>query len=156
MSKSLNRVKGAISAAGLADTVRETGMAKTAQMAADQVGCEVDQIGKSIIFLGANSGDVYLFLTAGGNTVNIDRAAQIAGEAMIKADAAVIREKTGFAIGGVSPLGHLTPSRAFLDPRLMDFDVIWVAAGTPNHVFSVPPRDLERIISAQTIDFVMT
>ena len=69
MSKSLNRVKAAMTALGLPDTILETGLAKTAQMAADQVGCHVDQIGKSIIFQGASTGNIYLFLTAGGNSV---------------------------------------------------------------------------------------
>lgn len=121
MSKSLNRVKAAINAAGLSDNIRETGLAKTAQMAAEQVGCGVDQIGKSIIFQGAKTQDVYLFLTAGGNSVDITRASAIAGEEMIKADATVVRQKTGFAIGGVSPIGHLSPSRTFMDPRLIEF-----------------------------------
>ncbi|NBR34932.1 MAG: YbaK/EbsC family protein [Rhodobacteraceae bacterium] len=153
MSKSLNRVKAAINAAGLSDNIRETGLAKTAQMAAEQVGCGVDQIGKSIIFQGAKTQDVYLFLTAGGNSVDITRASAIAGEEMIKADATVVRQKTGFAIGGVSPIGHLSPSRTFMDPRLIEFEEIWVAAGTPNHVFSVQPSKLAQIINAQIIEF---
>lgn len=153
MSKSLNRVKAAINAAGLSDNIRETGLAKTAQMAAEQVGCGVDQIGKSIIFQGAKTQDVYLFLTAGGNSVDITRASAIAGEEMIKADATVVRQKTGFAIGGVSPIGHLSPSRTFMDPRLIEFEAIWVAAGTPNHVFSVQPSKLAQIINAQIIEF---
>ena len=153
MSKSLNRVKAAINAAGLSDNIRETGLAKTAQMAAEQVGCGVDQIGKSIIFQGAKTQDVYLFLTAGSNSVDITRASAIAGEEMIKADATVVRQKTGFAIGGVSPIGHLSPSRTFMDPRLIEFEEIWVAAGTPNHVFSVQPSKLAQIINAQIIEF---
>ena len=153
MSKSLNRVKAAINAAGLSDNIRETGLAKTAQMAAEQVGCGVDQIGKSIIVQGAKTQDVYLFLTAGGNSVDITRASAIAGEEMIKADATVVRQKTGFAIGGVSPIGHLSPSRTFMDPRLIEFEEIWVAAGTPNHVFSVQPSKLAQIIHAQIIEF---
>ena len=153
MSKSLNRVKAAMTALGLPDTILETGLAKTAQMAADQVGCHVDQIGKSIIFQGASTGDIYLFLTAGGNSVDSDKAARVAGESMIKADATAIRAKTGFAIGGVSPLGHLTPSIPFMDPRLLEFENIWVAAGTPNHVLSVNPDQLSKIISAHVIHF---
>ncbi len=109
MSKSLKRVRTALIAAGLPDTIIETGQATTAQMAADEIGCAVDQIVKSIIFLGETSGACILFLTAGGNQVDIEKAAAIAGEPLGKADAALIRAQTGFAIGGVSPVGHLNP-----------------------------------------------
>ena len=80
-----------------------------------------------------------LFLTAGGNRVDADKAAALAGEPLGKADAALIRAQTGFAIGGVAPVGHLNPIRAFLDPRLTEFDVVWAAAGTPRHVFPMDP-----------------
>lgn len=156
MSKSLNRVKAAMAQAGLPDTIRETGPAKTAQMAADIVGCVVDQIGKSIIVQGHDSGDLYLCVTAGGNTVDMSKVASLTGESVDRANAQVIRDKTGFAIGGVSPIGHLSPITAFFDPRLLDFDEIWVAAGTPNHLFSVPPHQICDIISAQPSDFVHT
>lgn len=153
MSKSLKRVRAALLASGLADTILETGQATTAQMAADEIGCEVDQIVKSIIFLGERSGECILFLTAGGNQVESDKASALAGETLGKADAAIIRRQTGFAIGGVSPIGHLSEPRAFFDPRLMDFDKIWGAAGTPRHVFSASPEDIARNSNAQISDF---
>ncbi|MEN8934100.1 MAG: YbaK/EbsC family protein, partial [Planktotalea arctica] len=103
MSKSLKRVRAALLASGLPDTIRETGQATTAQMAASEIGCEVDQIVKSIIFLGAHSGKCLLFLTAGGNQVDAGKASALAGEPLGKADALLIRTQTGFAIGGVSP-----------------------------------------------------
>jgi len=155
MSKSLKRVRAALLAANLPDTIRETGNATTAQMAADELKCTVDQIVKSIIFLGSNSGECVLFLTAGGNKVDPGKAAALAGEPLGKADAAIIRTQTGFAIGGVSPLGHLTPPRAFFDPKLMDFEVIWGAAGTPRHVFSATPAQIAENSNAQIIDFVI-
>ncbi|SEO24727.1 Cys-tRNA(Pro) deacylase, prolyl-tRNA editing enzyme YbaK/EbsC [Salinihabitans flavidus] len=153
MSKSMKRVRGALEAAGITPEIKETGAARTAQMAADSVGCTLDQIAKSIIFKGLESGEALLFLTAGGNQVNDAKASTLAGEPLGKADAALIRAQTGFAIGGVAPVGHLNPIRAWLDPRLCEFDIIWAAAGTPHHVFPLAPADLSRLTGAQAADF---
>ena len=153
MSKSLKRVRAAIEAAGLTPDIREVGQARTAQEAADSVGVHVDQIAKSIIFRGETSGEAILFLTAGGNRVDAEKAANLAGEALGKADAALVRSQTGFAIGGVAPVGHLNPIRSFLDPRLTEFPRVWAAAGTPHHVFAIAPADLERLTGAQIADF---
>ena len=153
MSKSLKRVRAALETAGVPVDIRETALARTAQDAANAVDCTVDQIAKSIIFRGEESGEAILFLTAGGNRVDPDKAAALAGEPLGKADAALVRAQTGFAIGGVSPVGHLNPIRAFLDPRLLEFDIVWAAAGTPHHVFAINPTLLEQMTSAQTSDF---
>ncbi len=153
MSKSLKRVRAALEAAGLPNELRETDGAHTAQMAADAVGCELDQIAKSIIFCGQTSGKAILFLTAGGNQVDIDKASALAGEPLGKADAALVRAQTGFAIGGVSPVGHLSPIKAFIDTQLMTFDVVWAAAGTPNHVFAIDPKLLPDLTDASKAEF---
>ncbi|MEX1660621.1 YbaK/EbsC family protein [uncultured Thioclava sp.] len=153
MSKSLNRVRTALEAAGAAHEIIELGEARTAEQAAASAGCLVDQIAKSIIFRGLDSGHVVLFITAGGNRVSDRKASAVAGQPLGKADAALIRAETGFAIGGVAPLGHLTPVTAYLDPRLMEFSEIWAAAGTPRHVFRISPPDLERISGAKQADF---
>ena len=154
MGKSLNRVKAALIAAwGNANILAMEKPTRTAALAADAVGCETDQIAKSILFQGHDSGAVYLFVTAGGNEVCPDKAAQLAGEALVKADAATIRRVTGFAIGGVSPVGHITPPRGFFDRRLLDFSTVWAAAGTPNHVFSSPPDRLLALSGAKLADF---
>lgn len=154
MSKSLKRVRAALEAAGLPDTVIETtGTARTAADAAREVDCHIDQIAKSIIFRGAESGLVVVFLTAGGNRVDPAKATAVAGEPLERADAAFVREKTGFAIGGVAPIGHLTPPRMYLDPRLMAFDAVYGAAGTPKHVFPLSPVDLLRVTGAEQADF---
>ncbi|MDF0599494.1 YbaK/EbsC family protein [Psychromarinibacter sp. C21-152] len=153
MSKSLKRVRAALEAAGLTADIREVGQARTAAEAADSAGCHVDQIAKSIIYRGLDSGAALLFLTAGGNRVDDDRAQLVAREPLGKADAALIRAQTGFAIGGVAPVGHLTPIRAFWDPRLSEFDVIWAAAGTPRHIFPVAPADLLRLTGAEVAAF---
>lgn len=154
MSKSLKRVRRALEAAGLdIAPVEMTDGARTAQAAADSVGCDLNQIAKSIIFRGEVSGRAILFITAGGNQVYADLASGLAGEPLGKADAALIRSQTGFAIGGVSPVGHLSPIKAFFDPKLLEFDMVWAAAGTPRHVFGINPAELQKISSAQTSDF---
>jgi prolyl-tRNA editing enzyme YbaK/EbsC (Cys-tRNA(Pro) deacylase) len=154
MSKSLMRVKAALEAAGLPAEVLEFGAeTRTAGQAAQAAGCALDQIVKSIIFRDEVEGHVVLFLTAGGNRVNAEKASRVAGRPLGKADAALIRAETGFAIGGVAPVGHLRPVRAFLDPRLMQFDQVWAAAGTPRHVFAISPADLARVASADPADF---
>lgn len=141
MSASVARVTAALDAAGLPAQIIEPGQARTAQDAAAACGCALDQIVKSLIFQGA-SGQLYLFLTAGGNRVDPDRAAAVAGEALGRADAQTVRDRTGFAIGGVAPLGHLDAPAIFADPRLLDFDTVWSAAGTPRHVFAAAPAAL--------------
>ncbi len=154
MSRSLERVKAALNAAGQSAQVLEMqASTRTALDAAAAAGCHVDQIAKSIIFRGQDSGHVVLFLTAGGNLVDADKAAVVAGQPLGKADAALIRAETGFAIGGVAPVGHLTPLTAYFDPRLSDFDLVWAAAGTPRHIFAIPPARLLAITGAQVADF---
>jgi prolyl-tRNA editing enzyme YbaK/EbsC (Cys-tRNA(Pro) deacylase) len=157
MSKSLARVKAALLDAGLSSEVLEMAAStRTAQEAADAAGCALDQICKSIIFAGTQSGTIHLFLTAGGNQVDAQKASDLAGETLGRADANAVRETTGFAIGGVAPLGHLSEVARYWDPRLSDFDQIWAAAGTPRHIFSVAPADLLRVTGAAEADFTST
>lgn len=153
MSKSLKRVRACLEGAGYDPDIRETALARTALDAANALDCAVDQIAKSIILRGEVSRSALLFITAGSNQVDLEIAASLAGEPLGKADAALIRAQTGFAIGGVSPVGHLTPPRAWFDPRLFDFDVIWAAAGTPRHVFGMQPDKICEISGAQAADF---
>lgn len=154
MSKSLKRVKAALEKAGITTAVMEMDAeTRTAQQAADAAGCALDQIAKSIIFQGQSSGQCLLFLTAGGNQVDGGKASLLAGEELGRADAALVRRQTGFAIGGVAPVGHLSPIRSFWDDRLSAFDVIYAAAGTPRHIFPIAPVDLLRISGAQRANF---
>jgi prolyl-tRNA editing enzyme YbaK/EbsC (Cys-tRNA(Pro) deacylase) len=154
MSKSLKRVREALHAAGVATEILELGAdTRTAAQAADAACCGIDQIAKSIIFRGETSDRIFLFLTAGGNQVDPLRAARCAGEPLGRADADTVRAVTGFAIGGVSPVGHLGPVVPFIDPRLMDFDRIFAAAGTPRHIFPILPAELQRITGAIVANF---
>jgi hypothetical protein len=77
------------------------------------------------------------------------KASALAGEPLGKADAGLIRAQTGFVIGGVAPVGHLSPIRAWFDPRLLEFDTVWAAAGTPRHVFAIAPGELLRLSGAE-------
>lgn len=156
MSKSLARVMAALEAAGeRVDVLEMVESTRTAAEAAQAAGCELDQIAKSIIFRGDTTGHVILFLTAGGNQVDPGKAAQVAGQALGKADAALIRAQTGFAIGGVAPVGHLGPVAAYFDPRLSDFDQVWAAAGTPRHIFAIAPQRLLAMTAARVADFTV-
>ncbi len=155
MSKSLARVKAALLEHGIdSDVLEMPGSTRTAAEAAVAAGCALDQILKSIIFRGEETGHVVLFMTAGGNQVDATKASTVAGQPLGKADAALIRAETGFAIGGVAPVGMMSPCPAYFDPRLLEFDVIWAAAGTPRHIFSASPADILRISGAQIADFI--
>lgn len=127
---------------------------RTAPDAAAAVGCALDQIAKSIIFRAERTGDAVLFITAGGNRVDPTKASALAGEVLGKADAGLVRAQTGFAIGGVAPLAHLTQPRAWFDPRLLDFAEVWAAAGTPRHVFAIAPDALRDLSRAAEADFI--
>ncbi|MEO8241292.1 MAG: YbaK/EbsC family protein [bacterium] len=153
MSKSLSRVKAALATAGLDVVVHDMPAAtRTAAEAAAAAGVSLNQIVKSILFQG-ESGKLYLFLTAGGNQVDPAAAAALAGEPLARADANAVRQITGFAIGGVAPIGHLTALPIWLDPVLLQFPVVWAAAGTPNHIFPINPETLLYLTGADEAAF---
>lgn len=154
MSKSLKRVRAVLEDHGGPVEITETALARTAADAASALGCHVDQIAKSIVLRGETSGEALLFITAGGKQVDLDIAAKLAGEPLGKADAALIRAQTGFAIGGVSPVGHMTPCRKWFDKTLLNFDQIWAAAGTPHHVFGMNPQEMVKLSAAERADFI--
>ncbi len=154
MSKSLARVRAALQAAGLDSVPLEMpGETRTAADAAAAAGCALDQIVKSVVFQGGTSGNLFLFLTAGGNKVDTTEAAGLAGEPLARADIATVREVTGFAIGGVAPIGHLTPLPVWIDPTLLAFATVWAAAGTPRHIFPVNPARLQKAAGATAAPF---
>ncbi|MCH2076515.1 MAG: YbaK/EbsC family protein [Rhodobacteraceae bacterium] len=155
MSKSLKRVRAALEALNLDTEIVEVGQARTAAEAAESLGCTVAQIANSIILLGMETGQVRLFLTSGAERVDLDKAGVVAGEALGKADAAIIRAQTGFAIGGVAPVGHLNPISAWVDLSLLTHDQIFAAAGTPRHLFGLTPGQLVEIAHGEVADFTV-
>jgi prolyl-tRNA editing enzyme YbaK/EbsC (Cys-tRNA(Pro) deacylase) len=124
---------------------------RTAAEAAEAVGCDIGQIAKSIVFRGAESGAPILVITSGLNRVDEAALAGRIGEGVGRAPADFVREATGFAIGGVPPLAHPTPVRTYLDEDLLAYATIWAAAGTPNALFEVDPRELLRLSGAKSV-----
>ena len=111
----------------------------------------VGQIVKSLIFRGARTDTPILVLASGANRVDERRLGELVGEPIAKADAAFVRAHTGFAIGGVAPLGHPAPLKTYIDADLLQYAEIWAAAGTPNAVFALTPADLEAMTKGQVL-----
>jgi prolyl-tRNA editing enzyme YbaK/EbsC (Cys-tRNA(Pro) deacylase) len=144
----VERVRCALAAAGHPDTITEfPASTRTAADAATAVGCTVAQIAKSIVFRAAERPVVVI--TSGANRVDPAKAAAVLGVKLARADADWVREVTGFAIGGVAPVGHRTPPLLLLDEDLMALDPVWAAAGSPSHVFRTTAAELQRITGAR-------
>mgnify|MGYP003541973693 CR=1 FL=1 len=125
--------------------------AKTAVDAANAIGVQVGQIVKSLIF--AVDGELVLAYVSGSNQLDERKLAAAAGGLTCqRVDADTVREATGYPIGGVPPIGHLTALRVFIDPDLLQHDVVWAAAGTWHDVFPLTPADLERVSSGHVVD----
>jgi prolyl-tRNA editing enzyme YbaK/EbsC (Cys-tRNA(Pro) deacylase) len=124
---------------------------RTAQEAADRAGCSLGQITKSLIFKGRTTGKPILVLTSGANRVDEKNISEYAGEPIGRADADFVRTVTGFAIGGVAPLGHAQKMETYLDQDLMQFKTIWAAAGTPNAIFELTPDALQKMTDGKIV-----
>jgi prolyl-tRNA editing enzyme YbaK/EbsC (Cys-tRNA(Pro) deacylase) len=152
LPEAAQRVQRALAAAGIAAHVVELPRStRTAAEAAAAIGCRVEQIAKSLVFRCTGSGLPVLVIASGTNRVDEWIVASHVNDGIAKADADFVREATGFAIGGVPPIGHRAPLRTLIDVDLLRFDAIWAAAGTPNAVFSLDPR---RLIEATGGDVV--
>jgi len=151
--KSLQRVQDALKERGHDDTivVELAASTRTAQEAADAIGCTLAQIVKSLIFEGVESGDPILVLASGVNRVNEKSLAKLAGEPIRRAHPNFVRERTGFAVGGVPPLGHNEPLQPYIDEDLFQFDEVWAAAGTPHAVFCLKSADLEALTGGKVV-----
>jgi prolyl-tRNA editing enzyme YbaK/EbsC (Cys-tRNA(Pro) deacylase) len=138
---SVERVRAALAAAGHAETVRAFPEGtRSAAEAAAAVGCQVAQIAKSIVF---RSGErAVLVVTSGANRVDMAKVSAATGLIVKRADGSWVRDVTGFAIGGVAPLGHLSPPLVLVDEDLFAFDRVWAAAGSPMHVFETTAAEL--------------
>lgn len=152
LSDSAQRVQRAIADGGFPFRVIELPVAmRTAADAAAQAGCEVGQIVKSLVFRGARTERPVLVLTSGMNRVNEDRIAEYLGEPLARAGPDFVRRVTGFAIGGVPPLGHAERMETYIDEDLLTFDTLWAAAGHPNSLFPLPARDLPRLAPGRVV-----
>lgn len=152
LKKSAARVQKAVNEFGFELNVIEfSNSTRTAQEAADAIGCTVGQIAKSLIFKGKTSQKPILIIASGTNRVNEKLVKEYVGEKLEKADADFVLEHTGFAIGGVPPVGHITSISTFIDEDLMQYDEIWAAAGTPNAVFKLTPKILLEITKGSVI-----
>ncbi|MBP5858867.1 YbaK/EbsC family protein [Marivibrio halodurans] len=125
---------------------------RTAEDAAAAIGCTVAQIAKSIVFRGAETDRVVLVVTSGTNRVDEKKVAAAIGEPPGRADAAFVRERTGFAIGGVAPVGHRETPVVLLDRDLRAHAEIWAAAGAPDAVFRLTPDQLAALTDADWHD----
>jgi prolyl-tRNA editing enzyme YbaK/EbsC (Cys-tRNA(Pro) deacylase) len=152
LSPTVDRVRKALAKAGIAaDIIELPGAARTAKQAADFLGCDVGQIANSLVFRLEASGKPLLVMSSGARKVDLARLAAVAGEPVQKADAAFVREQTGFVIGGVAPVGHLSPLQTFVEESLAAYDTVWAAAGHPHTVFSLTYADLLRATGASAI-----
>jgi prolyl-tRNA editing enzyme YbaK/EbsC (Cys-tRNA(Pro) deacylase) len=152
LPRSARRVQAALHELGLdAEVVELADSTRTAPEAAAAVGCELGAIVKSLVFRGASSREPVLVLVSGDRRADEAALARALGEPVERADADWVREVTGYAIGGVPPVGHPAPVRTLMDDGLGRFDVVWAAAGTPRTVFPISPSELARVTSARPL-----
>lgn len=152
VNKTAQRLQDVLSERGLNFKVIElSASTRTAIDAANAIGCEVAQIVKSLIFRTKDSNKPILVLVSGVNRVNEKAIEEQLGEKIVKADADFTRETTGFAIGGIPPIGHKQLILTFIDADLFNFNELWAAAGTPNAVFSLNSADIEKLTNGKII-----
>lgn len=153
LSPSAMKVQESLKAMGVnCEVIELPGSTRTAAEAASAVGCEVAQIAKSLVFQGKSSGKPIMVIASGSNRVNEKKLRELVSEPVRKAEADFVRAVTGFAIGGVPPVGHAQPIDIYIDRDLLHHDHIWAAAGTPHAVFKLTPSELARITQGKTVD----
>ena len=127
---------------------------KTSQEAADAVNCDIKQIAKSIVFFERTKNKLVQIFVSGPNRVNLESFQKQTNLMIEKADADYVRENTGFAIGGVAPLGHKNSPLYFMDNTLVEFEEVWCAAGTPSSLFKLKTEDLLRVTEAKIVNII--
>lgn len=153
MHTSAQRVQTLLAELGsTAQVVEHTASTRTAVEAAEAAGCEVGQIVKSLVFRLEPEGTPVLILVSGPNRVHEKHLGRLLGGTLARADADFVHEFSGFAIGGVPPVGHKNPMKTYLDEDLLQYETIWAAAGTPNAVFQITPQELLKISGAQVVN----
>ncbi len=152
LSPSAQTVQQALQSLGYSyEVVQLPVSARTAIQAADAIGCHVGQIVKSLVFKAKRSGTPILVIASGENRVKEERIEDLIDEPLGKADAEFVRQQTGFAIGGVPPVGHIGHIRTFIDQDLLQYEEIWAAAGTPNAVFRLHANSLVPMTGGQVV-----
>lgn len=148
VQEALDRIGVSLQVVELPDSTR------TAAEAAEAVGCAVGQIAKSLVFRRVPSGQAVLVIARGDHRVDVELLAELIDEKIEIADADYVRQTTGFAIGGVPPVGHVRKLETYIDEQLFEFEQIWAAAGTPHAVFGLQPRQLQRVTRGEVIPVV--
>lgn len=152
LSTSAQKVQDALDKYGIhLEVVELPDSTRSAIEAAQAVGCQVEQIAKSLVFVAEETDCPVLVIASGANRVNEKQIGELLGEKIAKANADFVRQRTGFVIGGVPPVGHAEPVQTFIDEDLLGHAQIWAAAGTPHAVFQLSPADLVRITSGQVV-----
>ena len=153
LSDSANRVQDFLLEKGFSFEVKELpGSTRTAQEAADSIGCAVAQIAKSLVFREKETNLPILVIASGSNRVDLAKIEKETGLKLGKADGNYVKERVGYAIGGVPPVGHNESLETILDTDLKKYEVIWAAAGTPFAVFQLKPTDLEPLTNGRWIE----
>lgn len=151
VSSAVERVQAALSEHGVETEILEFPQGtKTAQEAAAAIGTDVAQIVKSLVFVAGE--DPVLVLVSGAHMADTGKLAREFGAPVRCADAETVRRATGFAIGGVAPVGHTSPLRTLIDDNLMNYDVVYAAAGTPFSIFPIAPDELVRVTGGRVAD----
>ena len=152
LGASIQKVQGVLRSLGYSgEVVVFSDSTRTAAEAAEAVGCQVGQIVKSLVFKGKQTQRPVLVEASGSNRVNERRISEEVGEPIEKADADFVRQHTGFAVGGVPPVGHVEAIDTFIDEDLMQYDEIWAAAGNPHAVFRLTPGELQAMTGGKVV-----
>jgi prolyl-tRNA editing enzyme YbaK/EbsC (Cys-tRNA(Pro) deacylase) len=152
VSAAVGRVQKSLQEKGLAFEIKEfSESTRTALDVAAAIGCEVAQIVKSLLFKTVQTNKPILILASGQNRVNEKTIKALVGEAIVKADADFTREITGFAIGGIPPLGNVKISTILIDEDLLNFEILWAAAGTPFTVFNLQSSDIQKMTHGKIV-----
>jgi prolyl-tRNA editing enzyme YbaK/EbsC (Cys-tRNA(Pro) deacylase) len=152
LTATAQRVQDALKALAVASQVVELpASTRSAAEAAQAIGCRVEQIAKSLVFRGLSTNRPVLAMVSGANRVDEERLGELIAEDVAKADADYVRQRTGYAIGGVPPVGHVESLLCLIDEDLFQYDTIWAAAGTPRAVFRLTPVDLQRITGGRVV-----
>ena len=155
LSESAQKVQDALNRHGVScEVVELPGSTRTAQEAAQAIGCRVEQIAKSLVFQGKTTHRPVLVVASGANRVNEKMLRDLLSEPVKKADAEFVREHTGFAIGGVPPAGLSQFMEIFIDEDLLKYEEIWAAAGTPHAVFKLTAADLLKITEGRVVKII--